>query len=200
MDATAWNERYQTTDRLWSLGPNVFVEDRLRDRPPGTGLDLASGEGRNAIWLASQGWQMTAVDFSAVAVERGRARSDQVDFIQADVFDWQPGRTFDLVLIAYLQVEADRLAALLERVKDWLEPGAELFLIGHDRSNIEHGVGGPQEPEILWDVGEVVGWLGDLEIIEAGVVDRRVEIEGEAARAKDALIRARAVPGRTRPV
>jgi trans-aconitate methyltransferase len=73
---------------------------------------------------------MTAVDFSGVAVERGRARSEQVDFIQADVFDWQPERTFDLVLIAYLQVEADRLAALLERVKDWLEPGAELFRSG----------------------------------------------------------------------
>ncbi|HSM45457.1 MAG TPA: class I SAM-dependent methyltransferase, partial [Acidimicrobiia bacterium] len=85
MDAEAWDERYRVADRLWSSTPNIFVADRLADHEPGTGLDLASGEGRNAIWLAERGWDMTAVDFSSVALDRGRAISDRVHFVEADV-------------------------------------------------------------------------------------------------------------------
>ncbi|HEX6287461.1 MAG TPA: methyltransferase domain-containing protein, partial [Acidimicrobiia bacterium] len=76
MDAEAWDERYRASELLWSAGPNIWVERRLADAEPGRGLDLASGEGRNAIWLAKRGWEMTAVDFSAVAIERGRSLSD----------------------------------------------------------------------------------------------------------------------------
>lgn len=190
MDAAAWDERYRATDRLWSESPNVFVESRLSGRIPGVGLDLASGEGRNAIWLAGQGWGMTAVDFSAAAIERGRQHSDAVDFVVADVLTWEPNRRFDLVLIAYLQlVEAD-FEPLIRRAATWLETGGELFMVGHDRTNIEHGVGGPQVAEVLWEVDDVVSWLDGLEIVEASVLERKVD--GEAVRARDALIRARA--------
>lgn len=190
MDAAAWDERYRATDRLWSAGPNVFVEDRLSGRKPGVGLDLGSGEGRNAIWLADQGWDVTAVDFSAAAIERGRAHSDAVHFIVADVLTWDPERKFDLVVVAYLQmVEAD-FKPLIRRVATWIDDGGELFMVGHDRSNIERGVGGPQVPEVLWDVDLVVSWFDGLEVIEAGVVEREVPDSGSAT-AKDALIRAR---------
>ncbi|HEY4606134.1 MAG TPA: class I SAM-dependent methyltransferase, partial [Acidimicrobiia bacterium] len=75
MDSADWDQRYLEADRLWSATPNLFVADRLRHLAPGRGLDLAAGEGRNAIWLASLGWKMTAVDFSEVAVARGSAQS-----------------------------------------------------------------------------------------------------------------------------
>lgn len=152
MDADAWDERYRTSERLWSAGPNKFIENRLGDREPGLGLDLASGEGRNAIWLAGKGWEMTAVDFSSVALERGKDQSDEVHFVEANVFTWEPEGTFDLILIAYLHVEAEPLAELVERAIGWLDPGGELFMIGHDISNLDEGVGGPQVPEILWDL------------------------------------------------
>jgi SAM-dependent methyltransferase len=192
MDATAWDERYRATELLWSAGPNMFVENRLADHEPGVGLDLASGEGRNAIWLAARGWDMTAVDFSGVAIERGERMSDQVRFVEADVFGWEPDTTFDLVLIAYLQVEAEPLSDLVRKCAGWLSPGGELFMIGHDVSNIAEGVGGPQVPEILWDHELMLQWLGDLEIIEAGVVERPVDVDGEMRYARDTLIRARA--------
>jgi SAM-dependent methyltransferase len=189
MDAAGWDERYMAAERLWSDGPNIFVESRLAHHEPGVGVDLASGEGRNAIWLADRGWQMTAVDFSRVAVERGRARSGDVDFIEADVFTWEPDRRFNLVLIAYLQVVAERLEPLVRRVAEWLVPEGELFMVGHDRSNIEHGVGGPQVPEILWDVDQLVGWLDAVEVVEAGVVERAVAGDGSGAHARDTLVR-----------
>lgn len=170
----------------------MFVEDRLADVEPGRGIDLASGEGRNAIWLAERGWKMTAVDFSSVALDRGRSLSDEVDFIEADVFSWEPDEPVDLVLIAYLQVEAEPLSDLVRKVGGWLAPGGELFMVGHDVSNLDEGIGGPQVLEILWDQDLILEWLGDLRIIEGGIVRRPVEVDGDIAYARDTLIRARA--------
>jgi len=193
MEATDWDDRYRATDRLWSADPNIFVGDRLADGKPGVGLDLASGEGRNAIWLAERGWEMTAVDFSPVAVERGRANSTGVEFVVGDVLTWNPDRSYDLVLVAYLHLPLADFEPLIRRAVDWLQPGGELFMIGHDRTNIEHGIGGPQYPEVLWDVDEIVPWLEGLEVMEAGVVERAVEVDHGPTAAIDALIRARRV-------
>lgn len=172
----------------------MFVADRLAHAEPGVGLDVASGEGRNAIWLAERGWKMTAVDFSEVAIERGRSASDEVDFVVADVLEWQPAESYDLALIAYLHLPESDMKRVIERVASWLKPGGELFLIGHDESNIEEGHGGPQVPEILTRVEATVEWLGDLEILEAQVVRRPVETDEGRVFARDALVRAR-VPG-----
>ena len=193
MEANDWDDRYRSTDRLWSAEPNTFVADRLSDREPGVGLDLASGEGRNAIWLAERGWEMTAVDFSSVAIERGRKHSAEVEFVVADVLNWQPERSYDLVLIAYLHLVLADFEPLIRRAATWLRRGGELFMVGHDRTNIEHGVGGPQYPEVLWEIEEILPWLEGLDIVEAGVVEREVEIDRGVALARDALIRARSV-------
>lgn len=190
MDATGWDERYRSTDRLWSATPNTFVENRLADHAPGVGLDLASGEGRNAIWLAERGWEMTAVDFSEVAIERGREHSDDVRFVVADVLTWEPDRVFDLIVVVYLQLVASDLERLIRRVTTSLASGGELFMVGHDLSNLAHGVGGPPYPEVLWDVDRIVSWLEGLEVLESGVVARTVE--GEDRPALDALVRGRA--------
>ncbi len=135
---------------------------------------------------------MTAVDFSEVAVERGRAISNAVDFVVADVLTWEPSTTFDLVLIAYLQIPEDQLGPLVKRASGWLKPGGEIFMIGHDRSNIEDGHGGPQIPEILWDVESITSWLSGLTVIEAQVVRRPVETDDGVVFARDTLVRARA--------
>jgi SAM-dependent methyltransferase len=169
----------------------MFVADRLAHTQPGVGLDVASGEGRNAIWLAERGWKMTAVDFSEVAIERGRATSDDVDFVVADVLEWEPEESFDLALIAYLHLGEGEMRQVIERVASWLKPGGELFLIGHDESNIAEGHGGPQVAEILTRVEATVEWLEDLEIVEAQVVRRPVDTDEGRVFARDALVRAR---------
>ncbi len=192
MDAAEWDERYRSVDRMWSVGPNLFVADRLTHASPGVGLDLASGEGRNSLWLASIGWRMTAVDFSRVAVERGSSQTDDVDFVVADVLEWEPERAFDLVLIAYLQPAPDELERVVRRSRYWLEPGGELFLIGHDASNLEQGWGGPKYPELLWKVPELLKWLEGMRVVESVVVRRPVETQDGEVYARDALVRARA--------
>ena len=137
---------------------------------------------------------MTAVDFSAEAVERGRAQPSDVEFVLGDVLEWEPDGVFDLVVIAYLHLVATEFEKATRRSTEWLAPDGELFMIGHDQSNIEHGVGGPQYSEILWDVEEIVGWLDGLTVVEAQVVRRPVETDSGPEFARDALVRARARP------
>lgn len=192
MDSTLWDQRYRDADRLWSAEPNLFVADRLRPAPPGRGLDLAAGEGRNAIWLAEQGWDMTAVDFSEVAVERGREAGEAVNFVVANVLEWEPEGEFDLVLIAYLHLLAADFEPLVRRAVSWLSPRGELFVIGHDISNLEEGHGGPPVPEILYDVDTILSWIEGLTIIEAQVVRRPVDSDAGVMFARDALVRGRA--------
>ena len=191
MNPTDWDEKYLAADRLWSAEPNLFVADRLAHHVPGRGLDLASGEGRNAAWLAGLGWDMTGVDFSPVAMLRAREGAPGVDWELADVREWEPANQFDLVLVAYLQMVADELEMVVRRAATWLDPGGELFLIGHDRTNLELGYGGPGREEVLWDLSLMKEWLGGLEIVEAQRVRRPVETSEGTKLARDTLVRAR---------
>src|SRR3954453_18258953 len=104
MDADGWNARYAEQELVWSAGPNRFLVSEVADLPPGRALDLACGEGRNAIWLAEQGWQVTGVDFPAVAIEKARAiaakRGVDVEFRVADLLAFEPPeQAYDLVLV-----------------------------------------------------------------------------------------------------
>ena len=115
MDQTAWDERYAGPELVWGAGPNCFVTEELAALEPGRALDLGTGEGRNAIWLAARGWQVTGVDFSAVglarAAELARQRGVDVGWVKADLLSYQPSPAgYDLVLIAYIQLPADELA------------------------------------------------------------------------------------------
>ena len=190
MDAGGWDERYSAVERLWPGSPNLFLEDRLGPMEPGVGLDLAAGEGRNALWLRDRGWEMTAIDFSSVALERGSGIDDRVDWVVADVMSWEPEMSYDLVVIAYLHLLEDHLRSVVERASRWLEPRGELFMIGHDLANLEKGYGGPQVPDVLWDVNRIRGWLEGLTIVEAQVVRRPVETDEGVFFARDALVRA----------
>ncbi len=191
MDVAEWDERYRSHEHLWSVTPNIFIADRLAAAKPGRGLDLAAGEGRNAIWLASLGWDMTAVDFSEVAINKGRTQSEDVEFVVADIQTWEPEGSFDLILLAYLHLIPPAFEQVVRKSRGWLAPGGELFFIGHDVSNLAGGWGGPQYPEVLWEIPMVLDWLEGTTIIEAEVVNRPVETDDGRKYARDTLVRAR---------
>jgi glycerol uptake facilitator-like aquaporin/SAM-dependent methyltransferase len=173
MDADAWDARYAATERVWSVEPNMWLVEVVDGTVPGRALDVACGEGRNAVWLAEQGWRVTAVDFSAVALTRGRAASDAVEWIEADAVSWTPPPdAFDLVAVVYLHLEPGERRTVLAAATAALAPGGSIVVIGHDRRNLADGVGGPQDPEILLDPDEVAAELGGLERVRAGTVAR----------------------------
>jgi SAM-dependent methyltransferase len=184
-----WDERYAASERVWSAGPNRQVSAIIGDWPPGRALDLGAGEGRHAIWLAERGWQVTAVDFSAVGLERGLAEAGQrglaVDWQVADVTAWQPapGSSFDLVLVAYLHIPGD----VLGRVAGWLAPGGALVIVGHALRNLTEGVGGPQDPALLHTPEQLRAAATGLEVERCEEVVRPTE----AGDAIDAVLVAR---------
>jgi SAM-dependent methyltransferase len=156
LDRNDWNARYAATDLVWGAEPNRFIVAELEGRTSrGRALDLACGEGRNAIWLAEQGWAVTAVDFSDVAIERARKlsarRGVDVEWLCADLASYKPPEgAFQLVVIAYLQLPGSELREVLARAAAALAPAGELLMIGHARRNLSGGVGGPRDPAVLW--------------------------------------------------
>ena len=170
MRAEEWDERY-AEQQQWSAAPNAQIAALLAGLPPGDAVDLAAGEGRHALWLASLGWDVTAVDFSAVGVGRGRSQdtAGRVTWVTADVREWTaPASSLDLVLVAYLHLPTEDMTPVLVHAVDWLRPGGRLLLLGHDLDNLTRGVGGPQEPGLLHSVERLapVAVLLDVDRLE----------------------------------
>jgi SAM-dependent methyltransferase len=191
-----WNRRYTEGDRHTTDVPNAFLVAEVAGLAPGRALDLACGAGRNAVWLAEQGWRVTAVDFSdaALSIARRRAaeRKVEVDWIEADVVGWRPeSRAFDLVCVLYLQVPAAERRVVLSHAAEAVAPGGTLLVLGHDLLNLTEGWGGPKQPEVLFTPGDVVREIGDLVADKAERVRRETEDADGVHVAIDALVRAR---------
>jgi SAM-dependent methyltransferase len=201
VDASDWDERYRERPLVWSAEPNVFVERELAGLPPARAVDLAAGEGRNAIWLASEGWEVEAVEFSPIAIEKGRQLAAgaglELSWTLADLRDQPAIEPAALVLIAYLQLPAAEMAPVLRHAAGLVAPGGQLFLVGHARRNLDDGVGGPQDPDVLWTeelLREGVGGSG-VEIDRLAEVTRPVDTDEGPREAIDLLLRAhRPVP------
>jgi SAM-dependent methyltransferase len=193
----AWDRRYAGSELVWTAQPNRFLVAEAAGLTPGRALDIACGEGRNAVWLAEHGWTVTGVDFSEVALGKARAlaesRGVEAGWVHADVVTHRPEeRAYDLVIVFYLQLsEGERRQALRAAASAVVE-GGTLLLVGHDSSNLTEGYGGPQSPAVLYTGADVAADLdgSGLEIERVGVVQRPVETaEGERI-ALDVLVRA----------
>ena len=109
---------------------------------PGRALDIGCGEGANAVWLAEQGWQVTAVDYADSAIRRGRGLADErgveVEFVVADAASYRPDGPFDLITLFYIQLPTEMRGKVLANAAGALAPGGLLLFAGHDRSEPPH--------------------------------------------------------------
>jgi len=198
MDRHAWNERYREKGLQGHSSANRFLVEIATGLAPGAAYDLAGGEGRNAVWLAEHGWRVTVVDWSEVALEKGRRlaaeRVVEVDFEEADLLEWRPVELRDLVAVVYLQIPPRERQAAWCTAVDALAPGGTLAIIGHDSSNLTEGCGGPQSPDVLYTADEVVEVIGDrVDILRAELVPRPVDLDdGTTAIALDNVVVGRA--------
>ena len=186
MDSSMWDERYRSAELLWSAEPNQFVRDFFSARKPGRVVDLGCGEGRNAIWMAERGWQVTGVDFSRVALERAatlaEGRGVSAEWVQADLSEWSAQEPrYEAALICYIHLPRAIMTHLFGTALASLVPGGELLVVGHHSRNLTEGVGGPQVPEVLYSPADVTEILGAENVVEARDVFRNVET-GEGAR------------------
>lgn len=194
MDASGWDERYRSAELVWGGPPNRWVEQELSGAPPGRALDLACGEGRNALWLATQGWQVVGVDFSAVAIDKARELDTRglVEWVVADATQYAPPQPVDLALLCYLQLPAAERRLAVRGAAAALAPGGTLLVVAHDSRNLLDGTGGPQDARVLYSAADI---RDDLEGTGV-VIDRSGEVlrpvDGADRPAIDALVRARA--------
>lgn len=195
MDREQWNSRYAGSELLWSAHPNRFLAAEVAELAPGRALDLACGEGRNAVWLGERGWEVTGVDFSDVALAKAAKLADErgvrIEWIQADLLQFvpEPG-SFDLIVVLYLHLVAADRRKVLAGVAAAVAGGGVLLVVGHDASNLLDGYGGPKDPAILFTPDEVAGELSGLRIERAERVRRPVDSPQGETYAIDALVRA----------
>jgi ubiquinone/menaquinone biosynthesis C-methylase UbiE len=191
-----WNARYAQKELVWSAEPNRRFAAEVAALSPGRALDLACGEGRNAVWLAEQGWRVTGVDFSdaalAKAAELAASRGVEAEWVVADVLDYQPEqRSFDLVVLLYLQLARDEILHAVRTAAGAVAPGGTLVVLAHDTANVTRGYGGPKDAAVLYTAEDVVPALGDLVVERAEAVERTVALPDGEAVAIDAFVRAR---------
>jgi SAM-dependent methyltransferase len=191
MDSAMWDARYGEAELVWGAEPNRFLPPVVEGLDPGTAIDLACGEGRNAIWLARNGWAVTGVDFSPTGIEKARllAEDTDVDWVVADVTTFRPGRMYDLVIIFYLHLGELAMASTFANAIEALAPGGTLFGVGHALRNLTDGYGGPPSPEILWTAERIGPLVTDLEVVELG--ERLRPVEAADTHAVDLVLHAR---------
>lgn len=191
MNNEKWNRRYAGKDLVWPEEPASLLVELTGGMPPGKALDLAAGEGRNSIWLARRGWEVDAVDFSDVGVEKGRRLTGKpglpVYWEVADLTTFRPvAAGYDLVILFYLHMPWKEIFRVFEKAAGAVKTGGYLLIAGHDLSNIKDGVGGPRDPAVLYTVEMILPLLPDMEILRAEKVLRPVDHEGVSAAAATA--------------
>ena len=197
MDSASWDRRYAGSELVWTAEPNRFLVAETETLAPGRAIDLACGEGRNAVWLAEHGWQAVGVDFSEVGLQKARelatSRGVNVEWVAANLLHYRPDPdAFDLVLVFYLQVPAADRRAILQAAVEAVALDGTLLVVAHDSSNLRDGHGGPQNPARLYTAEDVVTDIegSGLLIERAERVERPVQTPDGEQIALDALLRA----------
>jgi SAM-dependent methyltransferase len=196
----SWSKRYSDAgeDYLFGTVPNRFLAHRVALLQNGhSALSVADGEGRNSVWLAEQGLEVTAIEISAVAIEKARrlaaGRQVAVHFVLADMLapGWPPvdlHDAFDWVVGIFIQfVDPVWRERQLEAMKQLTRPGGRILLQGYTPKQLEYGTGGPSAVENLYTPEILREAFADWEIEE--LVDYEEDVsEGQGHKGRSALI------------
>ena len=198
----AWDERYGSSDRIWSGNPNPRLVAAATELTPGAALDVGCGEGADAIWLASQGWHVTGIDISTVGLDRAASQAaiaspknaHRITWQQADLLSWvPPARRFDLVSAQFMQLPQPERASLHRRLAEAVRPGGVLLIVGHHPSDLDSGIGRPHHPELMFTAEQVAATLASDEwtiTIAAAPERQALNPDGESFTIHDAVLQA----------
>ena len=200
MESQQWDQRYSGEGLVWTGSPNQFLVAEAVGLQAGRAVDLACGEGRNSIWLAEQGWEVTGVDFSPVGLAKAKGFADhrgvEATWVESAVEDWTPPpEGFDLVVVCYLQLPQPNRSEALAAAASAVAPGGTLLVIAHDIDNLARGYGGPPNPDVLYQVGDVTEAArhSGLTIERAEQAIRVVDTDDGPREAIDTVVRAKRI-------
>ncbi|WP_407492721.1 SAM-dependent methyltransferase [Pseudooceanicola sp. MF1-13] len=189
-----WEERFSTDDYVFGKAPALFMESHEKMFQAGESvLSVADGEGRNSVWLAKRGLNVTALEFAPSAVEKARklAADQNVSLTheEADVFNWDwPTDKFDHVLGVFIQfVGPDDRKRLFDKMKAAVAPGGMIALHGYTPKQLEYKTGGPSALENLYTPEILEDLFGGWDIVENRDYEKELS-EGKGHSGRSALI------------
>ena len=189
-----WNKRFSVDEYIFGKGPNAFLaSQRALFKPGMRALCVADGEGRNSVWLASLGLDVTAFDFSPVGVDKARALAREagvaVDHRLSDIFRWDwREREYDAVVVIFAQfMGAEARKPLFEGMTAALAPGGVLVMQGYTPKQLDYATGGPKELENFYTAALLREAFAGLEILHLREHEDEVD-EGAAHRGMSALV------------
>lgn len=146
-DRDFWQRHWAERETRRAPTPHPYLATETAQLTPGTALDAGCGAGAEALWLARQGWRVTAADISASALDETRRHeaaagpTTPIEWIEADLSRWSPDRTWSLVVTSYAHAEIGQLA-LYERLASWVAPGGTLLIVGHAATVTREAIAG----------------------------------------------------------
>ena len=200
-----WDDRYRSaggSGRIWSGQPNPQLVAQTADLVPGEALEAGCGEGADAIWLARQGWTVTAVDVSAVALGRaadyaaaaGDEIARRITWQREDLLSWVPGPgRFDLVSAQFMYAPEGELEAMHQRLAAAVRPGGTLLVVGHHPDDLHANVGRTGSADRFWSARDIAASLdpGSWEVIVADAPGRSAtDLDGRPVTVRDTVLRA----------
>jgi SAM-dependent methyltransferase len=205
-----WDERYGASERVWSGRPNQRLVEQTADLTPGLACDIGCGEGADAIWLAEQGWDVTALDVSRVALERTAAHAiergvdSRVKVGEYDVLADRPLRRprrrkgFDLVSAQFMHVPREDFDGVYQRLASAVAPGGRLLVVAHHPDDVDTGARRPHGPGLLFGPEQLLAALGveggssddwEVEVVDTPV--REQQTEDGTMQVRDTIVRLR---------
>jgi cyclopropane fatty-acyl-phospholipid synthase-like methyltransferase len=190
-----WETRFSAPGYLFGERPNAFLERQKHLLKPGMkALSVADGDGRNGVWLAEQGLDVHAIDFSPTAQAKARALAEQrgvsIRTEQADIlhgWDW-PTEAYDVIVGIFFQfAPPPERARIFAGMKQALKKGGLLLIEGYTPKQLEYGTGGPKKLDQLYTRELLMEHFGDLSELSIEDYDAEVD-EGDGHSGMSALI------------
>ena len=194
-DRAYWEDRYGAPGFTWSGRPNAVLVTEISGLVPGRAIDIGSGEGGDAIWLALQGWTVTGVDISQNALDKASARASwagvEIEWEQHDLSEWMPRpQSFDLVTSHFMHLPAALRTPLYRSLAAAVAPGGTLLIVGHDASAME---GHDHRVELMFSADDVLADIAG-EGLRVDVADSRSRShtapDGTVTPMRDVVVRA----------
>jgi len=189
-----WNERYAAEDYAYGTEPNAFLKEQLQQLQPGKILFPGEGEGRNAVFAAQMGWEVTAFDSSS----EGKAKAERLAKSKSVEIDYQlkayheanfQAESFDALVLIYTHIPAQMRREYHQKFAHFLKPGGHLILEGFSKEQIHNSTGGPKDINMLWSPEELEGDFAALSTLKIELVETELQ-EGEFHKGKADVIRA----------
>jgi SAM-dependent methyltransferase len=174
-----WDERYSAEEYAYGKTPNKFLEENINCIPKGKVLSLAEGEGRNAVFLAKQGYSVTAVDASLVGLNKARKLAEEsevaIEFIHADLADYDVGENkWDGIISIFSPLPSSLRKELHNKVIAGLKQDGVFLLEAYTADQLRHGTGGGNSVDVMQSKESVCLELAGLKFKHLRELERDV--------------------------